>query len=150
MQFLTEASPIILLTTVGYFFLLFVDAQLGWRAAAQRYRATKPPPTSPYRRGTVRVGDALLAGQSFSIEPSINGILIDPPLLLRLFHPPLLILWKELTKYKASGGGLFDGAYLIFDLPNGPRIKISPNAAALEKIIKCFPGNLADYAISGK
>jgi hypothetical protein len=138
-------ANIFLISLIGFGLMLFVDAHQGWWTAARKWRATKLPLMSPYLRGVVRVGNALLVGHSFAIKPTSEGVFIDPPLFFRLFHAPLLIPWDALKEYRPGTGGFCDRVSLTFDLPNGPRVKISPNSLAWAEIQKFAPINLSNF-----
>ncbi|MHC2069269.1 hypothetical protein ACYFX5_17490 [Bremerella sp. T1] len=105
-------------------FVLLVIATLGdWGQLATRFRASDAPKGKYFYCQTAGVGDGSYRGM-LTVGVTEEGLYLAVLLPFRLFHPPLLIPWKEITHVHESHFLAWRNCYLGIGYPEWASIVV--------------------------
>jgi hypothetical protein len=106
-----HANPSSILLLLAFYFvliLLVISRISGWARLSERFGATEPFLGEIWNWQSARFRGWCNYNNSLKVGANLDGLYIAPMFTLRLFHPPLLIPWREI---EVETGKLFFGYY---------------------------------------
>jgi len=123
-----------------FFVIFFISRVGGWSRLAETYRTEQPFlgslirfQAAQFRRSTNYNGCL-----NFGADPS--GLYIVPVVLFRMFHPPLLIPWEEITTKPVKL--LRYWTFIELRFQRAPDVPVKIKQSLAEKLVQASGGRL--------